>query len=112
MHWTALNLNEISQSNSASIDVINTFIDHLEKHLEILNEQKSVTSDAIEKTMVEGQSLLEYLKEINNTKSEQNKDTNENNFKQQYSNSYLHLEGKSTKLFQNFLKLVYILLWN
>ena len=44
--------------------------------------------------MIEGQNLLEYLKEINNTKTEQNNETNSNNFKQQFSNSYLHLEGK------------------
>ena len=100
VHWTALNLNEISQSNSANIDVINTFVDHLEKHLEILNEQKSVTSDAIDKTMIEGQNLLDYLKEINANKNEQSNNNNNNGnsngdatSKQQYSNSYLHLEG-------------------
>ncbi len=88
-----MNLNEISQSNSANIDVVNNFVENLEKHLEILNEQKSVTSDAIDKTMVEGQNLLEYLKEINNTITEQGKDSNGNSHKQQFSNSYLHLEG-------------------
>jgi len=94
-----LNLNEISQSNSANIDVINNFVENLEKHLEILNEQKSVTSDAIDKTMNEGQNLLDYLKEINSLKTEQTSDLNGNSFKQQFSNSYLHLEGKLEYLF-------------
>jgi len=43
--------------------------------------------------MIEGQNLLEYLKEINNSKIEQGNEANGNNFKQQFSNSYLHLEG-------------------
>jgi hypothetical protein len=64
IHWTALNLNELNQNQPPNLDVVNGCIDLLEKHLEILNEQKNVTSDAVEKTCMEGDSLLDYLKEI------------------------------------------------
>ena len=32
-----MNLNEISNSNSSSIEVVNSFVENLEKHLEILS---------------------------------------------------------------------------
>ena len=95
LHWTALNLNDITQTNAPSLEVVNNCIDLLEKHLEILNEQKTVTSDAIDKTMIEGDSLLDYLKEIG-SKNDQNNDnpSGASNSYKQHSNSYVHLEGK------------------
>lgn len=89
LHWTALNLNDINQFNLSSVEAINSNIDMFEKHLEILNEQKSVTSDAIDKTIMEGDALLEYLKETNAKTDENN--TNQNSAKQQ-QNSYGYLE--------------------
>lgn len=83
LHWTALNLNDINQFNLSNIEAINSNIDLFEKHLEILNEQKSVTSDAIDKTILEGDALLEYLKEINSKNDEA---TNK-------QNSYTYLEN-------------------
>ena len=70
IHWTSLNINDINQFNLASIEAINSNIDLFEKHLEILNEQKSVTSDAIEKTILEGDALLDYLKENGGAKTD------------------------------------------
>lgn len=97
LHWTALNLNDINQ-NTANLEVIVSCIDLLEKHLEILNEQKSVTSDAVDKTVMEGDTLLEYLKEVsgkinNNNESTASDNNNSQNKQQQYSNSYMHLDG-------------------
>ena len=54
--------------------------------------------------MMEGDTLLDYLKELS-AKSEQSNDnanqneaanntSNSNNYKQQFSNSYIHLDGK------------------
>ena len=114
LHWTALNLNEINQNN-LSLDLAIKSIDFLDKHIEILNEQRNVTSDAIDKTLSEGDSLLSYLKEISSTKlnesnSNLNNDPNatqstiniNSNGKQtQYSNSYLHLEGKFYAMHKN-----------
>lgn len=73
--------------------MVSNFIDNLEKHLEVINEQKSVTSDAVDKTLMEGDSLLEYLREIN-TKNEPQL-TNENNQSNasKQSNSYQHMES-------------------
>lgn len=93
LHWTSLNLNDANLSNASSLDVVISSIELLEKHLDILNEQKSVTSDAIDKTLVEGEALLDYLREITN-KPEQNGESQSSNSKQPYSNSYLHLDGK------------------
>jgi hypothetical protein len=89
IHWTSLNLNDINQFNLANIEAINSNVDLYEKHLEILNEQKSVTSDAMEKTILEGDALLEYLKEAQ-SKSEEPSQSNNTNNKQ---NSHAYLES-------------------
>ena len=74
----------------------------LEKHLEILREQKSVTSDAVEKTMLEGATLIDYLRETNarnelgatNSNSENPPLVSQTSVSKQVQNSHLHLEGK------------------
>lgn len=94
LHWTALNLNDINQSNPANLDIINHSIELFEKHLEILNEQKTVTGDAIEKTMLEGNALLEHLKEVNvKTDGNNPNDSTGSGKTDKQSNSYIHLEG-------------------
>lgn len=94
LHWTALNLNDINQSNPANLDIINHSIELFEKHLEILNEQKTVTGDAIEKTMLEGNALLEHLKEVNVKTDGNNPNESTGSAKaDKQSNSYIHLEG-------------------
>ena len=95
LHWTALNLNDINQSNPANLDIINHSIELFEKHLEILNEQKTVTGDAIQKTMLEGDALLEHLKEINPKSQDQNttNDSNISGKSEKQSNSQVHLES-------------------
>ncbi len=60
-----MNLDEINNANSSNIDVVAHCIDLIEKHLEILNEQKNVTSEAVQKTVDEGGTLLDYLKGAN-----------------------------------------------
>ena len=95
-------MNDINQSNPANIDVISHSIDLFEKHLEILNEQKSVTSDAIDKTMLEGDTLLDYLKEIN-PKGEPNVAGGDTNKTEKQSNSYVHLEGPLNTHSSNYL---------
>jgi hypothetical protein len=87
IHWTSLNLNDINQFNLANIEAINSNVDLYEKHLEILNEQKSVTSDAMEKTILEGDALLEYLKEAQSKIEEPSQSNNTNN--KQNSHAYL-----------------------
>jgi triple functional domain protein len=71
--WNTFNLNDLNSSTSSNscnsaqasnLDLIQNCIDNLDKHLDVLNEQKSVTSDAVEKTMNEGQSLVDYLKDL------------------------------------------------
>ncbi|RMZ94451.1 Triple functional domain [Brachionus plicatilis] len=69
IQWTGLNLNDIN-FNSTNLDIVNSCIDNLEKHLEVLGEQKTVTNDAVDKTLAEGDSLLSYLSE-NNHESKQ-----------------------------------------
>ena len=64
IQWTGLNLNDIN-FNSSNLDIVNNCIENLEKHLEVLNEQKTVTCDAVDKTLTEGDSLLNYLNENN-----------------------------------------------
>jgi hypothetical protein len=94
LHWTALNLNDINQSNPANLDVIGHSIELFEKHLEILNEQKTVTGDAIEKTLLEGNALLEHLKEVNvKTDGNNPNDSIGSGKVDKHSNSYIHLEG-------------------
>jgi len=67
-----------------------------------LNEQKSVTGDAIDKTMLEGEALLEYLKEFNAKGNEQNSSHNDSansvNKIEKQSNSFIHLEGIVTSV--------------
>lgn len=96
---TSLNelLNQSSPSilvpNSANnIELVTSCLDNLEKHLEVLNEQKSVTLDAVEKTLSEGDGLLTYLREIN----KQTANPDEGNSNQETapkSSSYAHLES-------------------
>ena len=58
LHWTTFNFEQLD------ID-----LDLIEKHLDIINEQKQVTNDAVEKTKNEGESLLNYLKEISSSEA-------------------------------------------
>lgn len=82
-----------------SLDLVTSCIDNIEKHLEVLNEQKTVTNDAVDKTLVEGDNLLVYLKEVNNKPEQANNDqqtgdsASATNGSSKQSNSYLHLEG-------------------
>jgi len=96
IHWTSLNLNDINQFNLSSIEAINSNIDLFEKHLEILNEQKSVTSDAIDKTILEGDALIDYLKEMG-SKNEESNNASNNNSNKQNSHAYLDSIVSSVK---------------
>ncbi len=78
--------------------MISHSIELFEKHLEILNEQKSVTRDAIDKTMLEGDALLEYLKEFTTKSNDQSDSVNSLNKNEKPSNSYIHLEGIVTSV--------------
>jgi hypothetical protein len=79
IHWTTFNFDQIDLD-----------IELTEKHLEILNEQKQVTNDAVEKTRNEGESLLNYLKEINSSEV-----LNQHNQQQQSQqhNSFIIIES-------------------
>ena len=106
LHWTALNLNEMNHMNP-TLELTLKHVATLEKHLDMLNEQKNVTSDAIEKTLAEGDTLLDYLREIktpSSSSSTSNSNNNNNSMtatetangdnpsSKQQSNSYLHLD--------------------
>ncbi len=79
-------------------------IDLIDKHLEILNEQKNVTSEAVQKTIDEGGNLLEYLKEqtfrqsSTSTAAHLAEQAGANNEHKQHSNSYNHFEGIVTSI--------------
>lgn len=94
--WSALNLNDLNSSSSTSLEIISNCIENLEKHLEVLNEQRTVTKEAVEKTCTEGQSLLDYLRELNvrvNSEQSESAATAQSNYKQSYLNSYNHIES-------------------
>ncbi len=88
----------MNSSNSTNLEIVTNCLENLEKHLEVITEQKTVTSDAVDKTVNEGQSLLDYLRELNVKNNEQvneNGQVNPNagNYKQSYSNSYNHIDA-------------------
>ena len=97
--WNSLNLNDLNSSNATNLEIVANCIENIEKHLEVLNEQKTVTSDAVDKTVNEGDSLLDYLRELNAKnlmpdQSLQSADQSTNtNFKQSYLNSFNHIEN-------------------
>lgn len=109
--WNTANLSDLlNQSNpstnnnvvNVNIDLVSSCLENLEKHLDVLNEQKSVTLDAVEKTLDEGGALLAYLKEVNkhqqpsaNTDdlNNSNQDSPANNTANNKPNSYAHLEN-------------------
>jgi hypothetical protein len=71
--------------------------------LDVLTEQRTVTSDAVDKTVNEGQALLDYLRELNGKNAEESLNSTTTStaasaaaaasFKQSYSNSLSHIEG-------------------
>ena len=81
IHWTTFNFDQVDLD-----------IDLLEKHLEILNEQKQVTNDAVEKTKNEGESLLNYLKEVSSSEA-LNQQQQQLSLQQNHHNSYIHIES-------------------
>jgi hypothetical protein len=107
VQWNASNVNDLtsgSANNSNNLDIVSSCLENLEKHVEVLNEQKSVTFDAFEKTMTEGDALLSYLHELsNNTNHSHNNNNNKQSEQEQKnsatpnsttkSTSYTHLEN-------------------
>ena len=80
---------------TSSIDAVNANIELMEKHLEILDEQRSVTSDAVDKTLCEGEALLVHLKETS-AKNNAAAAEHANGPEKQHSNSYVHMDGKQS----------------
>lgn len=98
MHWTSFNFDQIDADMNC--------IELIEKHLEIINEQKQVTLDAVDKTKNEGESLLNYLNEISSSdaltttatspNTTSNGGSNGANGQSSYlnhHNSYIHIES-------------------
>lgn len=94
--------NAAAAANSNNVDFVSSCLENLEKHLDVLNEQKSVTLDAVEKTLLEGDSLLAYLREVGKQQQHQQQQqpsSDETGSQQQQdapaqkSSSYVHLES-------------------
>ena len=81
IHWTTFNFDQIDLD-----------IELTEKHLEILNEQKQVTNDAVEKTKNDGESLLNYLKEISSSEALNQQQQQQQPLNQQH-NSFIVIES-------------------
>jgi hypothetical protein len=83
VHWTTFNF-----------DLLDADLDLFEKHLEILVEQKQVTTEAVEKTKNEGESLLNYLKEISSSDAlNQQQQNQQQNQASNHQNSFIHIES-------------------